>query len=101
MVMYSNDGAYPVSALPPRVRRSNGLTYTAEAVAEHLGDADMPPWIVVSDPPSYDANNEILGWNGANWVVSEITPEADSAPDQILGISTAGLIVADEAADTI
>ncbi len=36
MVMYSNAGAYPVAALPFRVRRINGLTFTAEAVAENI-----------------------------------------------------------------
>ena len=29
MVMFSNGGACPVSALPFRVRRKSGLTYTA------------------------------------------------------------------------
>ena len=53
MVMYSNGGAYPVPALPFRVRRINGLTYTAEAVYENLSD-ETNPWFEVNDPPAYD-----------------------------------------------
>tara|TARA_X000001388_G_scaffold25428_2_gene17741 strand:+ start:250 stop:594 length:345 start_codon:yes stop_codon:yes gene_type:complete len=114
--MYSLDGAYPVAALPFRVRRKpSGLTYTAEAVAEHLGDEDMPPWVEVRDPPVIDAQHEKLHWSGEDWYVSQIMPEPEaseilssgtinfelSAPDGIWGISTAGLIIADEVADTI
>jgi len=125
MVMYSNDGAYPAPALPFRVRRKSGLTYTAEAATDFLSDPDHP-WFEVSDPPSYDAETHTLGWSGSDWVVAEIVepepepePEpqtlaevivapstfdiilAESAPDQIIGVATAGLIIADEAADTI
>lgn len=125
MVMYSNGGAYPVAALPFRVRRTNGLTYTAEAVAENLAD-ETNPWFEVSDPPSYDASTHTLNWNGVEWVVAEIIepepepePEpqtlaeimpapatadiifAASGPDEIIGVATAGLIIADEVADNI
>lgn len=125
MVMYSNAGAYPVAALPFRVRRTNGLTYTAEAVAENLVD-ETNPWFEVADPPAYDAGTHTLGWSGSDWVVSEIVepepepePEpqtlaeimpapatadiifAASGPDRIIGVATVGLIIADEVADTI
>ena len=123
--MYSNDGAYPVAALPFRVRRKSGLTYTAEAATLFLSDPDHP-WFEVADPPAYDAGTHTLGWSGSDWLVSEIVepepepePEpqtlaeiivapstfdiilAASAPDEIIGVATAGLIIADEAADTI
>ena len=119
MVMYSNAGAYPVAALPFRVRRKSGLTYTAEAATLFLSDPDHP-WFEVSEPPSYDASTHTLNWNGVEWVVAEIVePEPEPEPqtlaeiivapstfDIILAasapdVATAGLIIADEAADTI
>jgi len=123
MVMYSNGGAYPVPTLPFRVRRKSGLTYTAEAATVFLSDPDHP-WFEVSEPPSYDASTHTLNWNGVEWVVAEIVepepePEpqtlaeimpapatadiifAASSPDQIIGVGTAGLIIADEAPDAI
>ena len=125
MVMYSNAGAYPVAALPFRVRRKSGLTYTAEAATVFLSDPDHP-WFEVSDPLVYDASTHTLNWSGTDWVVSEIVepepepePEpqtlaeimpapatadiifAASGPDQIIGVATAGLIIADEVADNI
>jgi len=107
MVMYSNAGAYPVPALPFRVRRINGLTYTAEAVYERLSD-ETNPWVEVSDPPAYDASTHTLSWNGADWVVSEIVrqePEASeflwsattvfaSGPDEIAGAATGDAVLA-------
>ena len=122
-MMYSNAGAYPMASLPFRVRRTNGLTYTSEAVYENLSD-ETNPWFEVSDPPAYDAETHTLNWNGVEWVVAEIVepepePEpqtlaeimpapatadiifAASGPDEIIGVATAGLIIADEVADTI
>ena len=124
-MMYSNAGDYPVARLPFRVRRTNGLTFTAEAVAENIAD-ETNPYFEVSDPPSYDPETHTLGWSGTDWVVSEIVepepepePEpqtlaeimpapatadiifAASGPDQIIGVATAGLIIADEVADNI
>ena len=110
-MMYSNAGAYPVAALPFRVRRTNGLTYTAEAVTENLED-ETNPWVEVSDPPSYDASTHTLSWNGADWVVSEIVepePEPElvaseilssgtiifaSGPDEIAGTTTGDAVLA-------
>lgn len=107
MVMYSNDGAYPVSALPFRVRRTNGLTYTAEAVAENLAD-ETNPWVEVSDPPSYNSETHTLGWNGADWVVAEIVepepepePEPQTGPDEATGTSTFDFIFAQSGPDEI
>ncbi len=122
-MMYSNAGAYPMASLPFRVRRTNGLTYTSEAVYENLSD-ETNPWFEVSDPPAYDAETHTLNWNGVEWVVAEIVepepePEpqtlaeimpapatadiifAASGPDEIIGVATAGLIIADEAPDNI
>ncbi len=107
MVMFSNDGAYPVPALPFRVRRINGLTYTSEAVAENLED-ETNPWFEVSDPPAYDASTHTLSWDGADWVVSEIVrqePQASeilssgtiifaSGPDEIAGNATGDAVLA-------
>ncbi len=107
MVMYSNAGAYPVAALPFRVRRINGLTYTAEAVAENLAD-ETNPWVEVSDPPSYDAETHTLSWSGTDWVVSEIVepepepePEPQTGPDEVLGTATFDLIFAQSGPDEI
>ncbi len=107
MVMYSNAGAYPVAALPFRVRRINGLTYTAEAVAEHLED-ETNPWSEVSDPPAYDSSTHTLSWDGADWVVSEIVepepepePEPQTGPDEVTGTSTFDFIFAQSGPDPI
>ena len=109
MVMYSNDGAYPVPALPFRVRRSNGLTYTAEAVAQNLAD-ETNPWFEVSDPPAYDAETHTLGWSESDWLVSEIVepepqpepePEPQTAPDEVIGTATFDLIFAQSGPDKI
>ena len=107
MVMYSNDGAYPVPTLPFRVRRTNGLTYTAEAVAENLAD-ETNPWFEVSDPPAYDPSTHTLNWNGADWVVSEIVepepepePEPQTGPDEVIGTSTFDFIFAQSGPDEI
>ncbi len=106
-MMYSNAGAYPVAALPFRVRRTNGLTFTAEAVAENIAD-ETNPWVEVSDPPSYDASTHTLNWNGADWVVSEIVepepepePEPQTGPDEIIGTSTFDFIFASSGPDEI
>ena len=107
MVMYSNAGAYPVAALPFRVRRINGLTFTAEAVAQNLGD-ETNPWFEVSDPPAYDAETHTLNWNGADWVVAEIVqpepepePEPQTAAEQVTGTSTFDFIFAQSGPDEI
>ena len=109
MVMYSNAGAYPVAALPFRVRRTNGLTYTSEAVAENLAD-ETNPWFEVSDPPAYDASTHTLSWDGADWVVAEIVepepqpepePEPQTGPDEVTGTSTFDFIFAQSGPDEI
>lgn len=107
MVMYSNDGAYPVPALPFRVRRINGLTYTSEAVAENLED-ETNPWFEVSDPPAYNSSTHTLNWNGADWVVAEIVEpepepelELQTAPDEVIGTATFDLIFAQSGPDII
>lgn len=107
MVMYSNNGAHPVPALPFRVRRINGLTYTAEAVAENLQD-ETNPWFEVSDPPAYDPSTHTLNWNGADWVVSEIVepepepePEPQTEPDEVIGTATFDLVFAQSGPDEI
>ena len=108
-MMYSNAGAYPTAALPFRVRRSNGLTYTAEAVAENLAD-ETNPWFEVSDPPAYDSSTHLLSWDGTNWVVSEIVepepqpepePEPQTGPDEVIGTATFDLIFAQSGPDEI
>ena len=71
MVMYSLNGGYPVTMMPQRVRRTNGLTYTAEAVLENLDDPTHP-YTEVADRPSYDAETQTVDWNGTDWVVSDI-----------------------------
>jgi len=71
MVMYSLNGGYPVTAMPYRVRRTNGLTYTAEAVLENLDDPTHP-YTEVADRPSYDAETQTLEWNGTDWIVNDI-----------------------------
>lgn len=105
MVMYSNDGAYPVAELPFRVRRKSGLTYTAEAVTLFLSDPDHP-WFEVSDPPAYDAETHTLHWNGADWTLSEIVepegePEPQTATEQVTGTSTFDFIFAQSGPDEI
>lgn len=109
MVMYSNAGAYPVAALPFRVRRKSGLTYTAEAATLFLSDPDHP-WFEVSEPPAYDSSTHTLSWDGTNWVVSEIVepepqpepePEAQTGPDEVTGTSTFDFIFAQSGPDEI
>ena len=106
-MMYSNAGAYPVAALPFRVRRTNGLTYTSEAVAQNLTD-ETNPWFEVSDPPAYDSSTHLLSWDGTNWVVSEIVepeprpePEPQTGPDEVTGTATFDLIFAQSGPDEI
>jgi hypothetical protein len=84
--MYSLNGGYPVTAMPQRVRRTNGLTYTAEAVLENLDDPTHP-YTEVADRPSYDAENETVDWNGTDWIVSDLPASAEpsSAPSSIDG----------------
>ena len=102
MVMYSNAGAYPTASLPFRVRRTNGLTYTSEAVYQHLLD-ETNPWFEVSDPPAYDVENETLEWSGMVWVVSEkINPNPEqTAAEQVTGTSTFDFIFASSGPDEI
>jgi hypothetical protein len=73
MVMYSTEGKYPVISMPRRVRRTNGLTYTAEAVLENLSDPTHP-YIEVVDPPSYDKETHNLEWTGTDWLITEKPP---------------------------
>ena len=93
-MMYSNAGACPVAALPFRVRRTNGLTYTAEAVAGNLQD-ETNPWFEVSDPPAYDPSTHTLNWNGVEWVVAEIVePEPEPEPELVASeILSSGTII--------
>lgn len=88
MVYYSN-GSFPVETMPPRVRRSNGLTYTSEAVLSEIHDPTHP-YRVVSDPPEFDDATQYLSWDGTDWVVVDIGPS-----------STAAEAVGEDAADTI
>ncbi len=77
MVMYSTEGKYPVISMPGRVRRTNGLTYTAEAVLENLSDPTHP-YIEVVDPPSYDKETHNLEWTGTDWLITEKPPAPES-----------------------
>lgn len=106
-MMYSKAGAYPVPALPFRVRRTNGLTYTAEAVAQNLAD-ETNPWFQVSDPPAFDGETHTLHWNGTDWVVAEIVepepepePEPQTGPNEVIGTATFDLIFAQSGPDEI
>lgn len=93
MVMYSTEGKYPVISMPGRVRRTNGLTYTAEAVLENLSDPTHP-YIEVVDPPSYDKETHNLEWTGTDWLITEKPP----AP--VVVESTAAAVVESTAAAT-
>lgn len=97
MVMYSLDGGYPVTEMPFRVRRSNGLTYTAEAVLENISDPTHP-YVEVSDRPSYDAETQSVDWNGTDWIVSDlpVSEEIFSAPAEMVGVDAADTIAGGE-----
>jgi len=94
MVMYSTEGKYPVISMPRRVRRTNGLTYTAEAVLENLSDPTHP-YIEVVDPPSYDKETHNLEWTGTDWLITEKPP----AP--VVVESTAASVVESTAASVV
>ena len=94
MVMYSTEGKYPVISMPGRVRRTNGLTYTAEAVLENLSDPTHP-YIEVVDPPSYDKETHNLEWTGTDWLITEKPP----APEVVE--STAAAVVESTAAAVV
>lgn len=115
MVMYSTANGYPVAEMPFRVRRSNGLTYTSEAVYEHVNDPTHP-WIAVSDPPDYDAATHTLSWSGVDWVVTENPPiviveepveepvevvAAEETTETVADATAPAEVVAVDAADTI
>ncbi len=104
-----------MAEMPFRVRRSNGLTYTSEAVYEHVVDPTHP-WIAVSDPPHYDAATHSLSWTGVDWLVTENPPiiiveqpveaeepvEVVAAEETTETVATAPAeVVAVDAADTI
>ena len=92
MVMYSLNNGYPVTAMPYRVRRTNGLTYTAEAVLENLDDPTHP-YTEVADRPSYDADTQTVDWDGTGWVVSDL-------PDPVEIESSAAAVVESSAVTT-
>ena len=92
--MYSFNGGYPVTEMPYRVRRSNGLTYTAEAVLQNLGDPTHP-YTEVADRPSYDAETQSVDWNGTDWIVSDLPVSNDtsfSAPAEVVCVDAADTI---------
>jgi hypothetical protein len=90
--MYSLKGGYPVTEMPQRVRRTNGLTYTAEAVLENLDDPTHP-YTEVADRPSYDADTQTVDWDGTDWVVSDL-------PDPVEIESSAATVVESSAVTT-
>ncbi len=96
MVMYSLNGGYPVTEMPHRVRRINGLTYTAEAVLENLGDPTHP-YTEVADRPSYDAETQSVEWTGTDWIVSDlpVSEEPSTAPSTMSGADGADTINGD------
>ncbi len=96
MVMYSLNGGYPVTEMPSRVRRSNGLTYTAEAVLENLNDPTHP-YTEVADRPSYDTETQSVEWSGTDWIVSDLPASAEpsSAPSTMGGSDGADTINGD------
>ncbi len=65
-MLYSHKGNFP-TALPERIRLSNGLTRTDSSTFtnEEIADAG---YIEVSDPPNYDYP-DVLEWVGNAWVV--------------------------------
>jgi len=93
MVMYSLNGGYPVTAMPHRIRRTNGLTYTAEAVLENLDDPTHP-YTEVADRPSYNAETQTVDWSGTGWIVSDLPASAEpsSAPSSISGSDDADTV---------
>ncbi len=97
MVMYSLNGGYPVGTMPRRVRRTNGLTYTAEAVLEQIGDPTHP-YVEVSDRPSYDAETQSVEWTGTDWIVSDlpVSEEPSTAPAEVVGVDAADTIAGGE-----
>ena len=97
MVMYSLNGGYPVATMPRRVRRTDGLTYTAEAVLENLGDSTHP-YTEVADRPSYDAETQTVEWNGTDWIVSDlpVSEEPSTAPAEAVGVDAADTIAGGE-----
>ena len=101
MVMYSLNNGYPVTAMPYRVRRTNGLTYTAEAVLENLDDPTHP-YTEVADRPSYDADTQTVDWDGTDWVVSDLPDpvEIESSAVTTEIESTAAAVVESSAVTT-
>ena len=89
-MVYYSDGSFPVETMPYRVRRSNGLTYTSEAVYSEIDDP-AHPYRVVSDPPEFDMATQYLSWDGTDWLVMDIGPSSTAAAEA----------VAVDAADTI
>lgn len=97
MVMYSLNGGYPVTEMPYRVRRTNGLTYTSEAVLENINDPTHP-YTEVADRPSYDAETQSVEWTGTDWIVSDlpVSEEIFSAPAEVVGVDAADTIAGGE-----
>ena len=71
-MLYSYNGAYP-TALPDRIRLSNGTTRTNKSTftAEEIADAGyvLAP---VRDLP-YDVTRKKVAWDGNNWTTEDIT----------------------------
>ena len=65
-MLYSHNGNFP-TALPDRIRLSNGMTRTDSSTFtnEEIADAG---YVEVSDPPSY-SYPDVLEWVGSAWVV--------------------------------
>lgn len=98
MVMYSLNGGYPVATMPRRVRRTDGLTYTQEAVLENMDDPTHP-YTEVADRPSYDAETQTVDWDGTNWIVSDLpvlNETSFSAPAEVVGVDAADTIAGGE-----
>ena len=98
MVMYSLNGGYPVTEMPHRVRRKNGLTYTAEAVLQNI-TCPTHPYTEVADRPSYDAETQSVDWNGTDWVVSDLpvlNETSFSAPAEVVGVDAEDTIAGGE-----
>ena len=82
MDLFSKNGNFPAEVTQFRVRLPDGLTRTDprqytqdEEVMALLGYVKAPP------KPEFDPALQIISWNGADWVLSDIEPEPIVIPE--------------------